>query len=236
MALATLADVKTHLGITGSTEDARLTAWLTAAIAAVTNACRGWDFESTTRTEYYQPDGHNLITRFRPISSITTIHEDPGAYWGDVAGAYAADTLLTAGTDYALRRDGNGINGEVARSGIIVRIGKRWAQINAPSGYRNTNYQLLTQALDPAIGAVKIVYVSGYTTVPADVTQAVCFEVDAMRQKAGNGGQQVSGESLGEYSYSLKGDAVGAQQYSYLQSAAAASLLQPYLAVARMVL
>lgn len=231
MALATLTDVKTHLGITGTDEDTRLTAWLAAAIAAVNNACQGVDFESSTRTEYYQPDGYQLITKHRPISSVTSVYEDPDAKWGDVAGSYGASTLLTEGEDYALVRDGSGLNGEIAKSGIIVRINRRWAQVNTPLAYPNTNYQLLTQAVQPSVGAVKLVYVAGYTTVPADVTTAVCFEVDAIRQKAGKGGQQVTSESLGEYSYSAKGDAMGIQAYGYLQSAAAAALLQPYLAL-----
>jgi len=203
---------------------------MNAAIAAVKNACQGVDFESTTRTEYYEPDGWNLITRYRPISSVTTVYEDANAAWGDESGAFAADTILVAGSDYALVRDGSGVNGEVAKSGIIRRIGTKWATAISPVAYRNTNYNNLTRAIVPAIGPVKLIYASGYTTCPADVTQAICAEVDMMRSMAGQGGQQMNSESLGEYSYTNAGMLRATQDFGYFLSPQAAVLMQPYMA------
>lgn len=232
MALAALSDVKAHLGLADdyTAEDTRLTAWLNAAIAGITAACSDWDFETTTRTEYYQPNGRILVLKKRPVQSITSVYEDHDARWGDGTSPYAAATLLTAGTDYALERDGSGLLGEVSRSGNLRRIGKPWAQAVSPIAYANTNYNNLVRAVVPAVGAVKVVYVSGYTTVPANVTTACCFEVDEMRLRAKRGGKIITSESLGEYSYSAQNIALANQPYGYFLSASTPTLLAPYLA------
>lgn len=227
MALATLTQVKLHLGISVTTYDTQLQFWLDAANNAVINYC-GNNFEQVTRTEYYSPDGNMLILQNRPVASITSIYENAGAYWGSATNPWTSDFLLAAGVDYALQTDAreDGL-GYTSRSGIVIRIGKQWARrypTTRPSGL--TNFNLSTPDL-PAQGAVKVVYVSGYTAAPAAVTQAVCWEVDAYRARAGKAGQQLTAESLGEYSYSL------AQQQPTtvgmgLMSQAAIDLLAPF--------
>lgn len=231
MALATLADVKLHLGIpTGTTTwDAQLTAWMNAAIAGIKAACIGWDFEQITRTEFYQPDGDILISRWKPIQSITSLYEDAGAAWGQASGAFAADTLLVEGEDYALVKDGSGVNGEVSRSGLVARIGRSWAQCTKPVSIAQTNVNAMMRRVIPALGSVKMVFVSGYTAVPADVTQAVCFEVDAMRSMKGKGGATVQSESLGEYSYSLANVDKASKPFGYFLSPSTGTLLAQYL-------
>lgn len=229
MPIATLTQVKLHLGIPDATTtyDSQLTQWMNAAINAVINYC-GCSFDQVTRTEYYQPDGNHLILQNRPVISITSIYENASAYWGSASNPWTSDFLLVAGTDYALQTDAreDGL-GYTSRSGIVIRIGKQWARrypTTRPLGL--TNFNLSTPDL-PAQGAVKVVYISGYTTIPAAVTQAVCWEVDAYRQRAGKAGQQMTAESLGEYSYSL------AQQLPTtvgmgLLSQAAIDLLAPF--------
>lgn len=229
MALATLAQLHLHFGIPDAvtTYDAQFNFWLANAINAVINYC-GNNFEQVTRTEYYSPDGNMLVLQNRPVVSITSIYENAGAYWGSASNPWTSDFLLVAGTDYALQTDAreDGL-GYTSRSGIVIRIGKQWARrypTTRPSGL--TNFNLSTPDL-PAQGAVKVTYVSGYTTVPAAVTQAVCWEVDAYRARAGKAGQQLTAESLGEYSYSL------AQQQPTtvgmgLMSQAAIDLLAPF--------
>lgn len=206
MALASLTDVKTHLGISGTTYDTQLTFWLNAALSAVINYC-GTSFETATRTEYYSPDGYIIRLRNGPVQSVTSVYEDASAAWNqNPDGAFGSDTLLVAGQDYALVED----QGEttlardfVSRSCLLRRLGKPWARRYPQSrtiGF--LNYQLSIPDL-PAIGAVKVVYISGYSTVPAAITQAVCWEVDAYRQRAGHSGGMMTQESLGEYSYQL---------------------------------
>lgn len=231
MALATLEQVKTHLGIAASNTalDAALTMWLAAAISAIKEACRGKILEEETRTEYYSPDGYNMILRGVPVQSITSIYEDTNGQYGQSADPFPASTLLTATTDYALVRDGNGLNGEVSRSGIVKRLGRPWPRRNTPSGYRSTNYQMLTRALVPVEGSVKITYVCGYDAVPADVTLAACFEVDMMKQMRDKGGNTLASEALGEYSYSLGSVDQAVKAGGFFLSPATATLLRPYL-------
>ncbi len=229
MAIATLAQVKTHLGISVTTYDTQLTQWLDAAISAVTNYC-GTSFEQATRTEYYQPDGYKLVLKNRPVISVTSVYENAGAYWGSADNPWTSDYLLTAGTDYALQTDAAELTatyGYTSRSGIIIRIGRRWARRYANNTTPGmSGYNLSVPDL-PAQGSVKVVYVSGYTTVPAAVTQAVLWEVDAYRSRAGKGGQQLTAESLGEYSYSMaQQDAAFAK--GGLLSSAAVQLLAPF--------
>jgi len=227
--LATLQQVKTHLNVQVSTYDTQLTQWLDAAISAVTNYC-GTSFEQATRTEYYQPDGYKLVLKNRPVISVTSVYENAGAYWGSADNPWTSDYLLTAGTDYALQTDAAELTatyGYTSRSGIIIRIGRRWARRYANNTTPGmSGYNLSVPDL-PAQGSVKVVYVSGYTTVPAAVTQAVLWEVDAYRSRAEKGGQQLTAESLGEYSYSMaQQDAAFAK--GGLLSSAAVQLLAPF--------
>lgn len=228
MALITLAEVKTHLGITHSDQDAALTMWMNAAIAAVKEACRGYLFEETTCTEFYTPENYTMILRHLPVQSITTLHEDSNGQYGQSADPFPATTLLSATTDYCLVKDGNGINGEVSKSGLVKRLGKMWPRRNTPSGYRSTNYNMLTRALIPIDGSVKVVYVAGFDATPDDVKLAIAFEVDMMRQMKGKGGMVLSGEALGEYSYSMASIDQAAKGAFFL-SPATATLLAPYL-------
>lgn len=231
MALATLAQVKLHLGIPDATTtyDTQITQWLNAAISAVINYC-GTSFESQARTEYYNPDGYKLILQNRPVISVTSVYEDAGAYWNQSADPFPASTLLTAGVDYALQTDAREVPatwGYTSRSGIIVRLGKQWARRFPTTRMGGLSTFNLSVPDMPAIGAVKVTYTSGYTTVPPAITQAVCWEVDAYRSRAGKGGQQLTAESLGEYSYSL------AQQEATpnsagLMSSVAMGLLAPF--------
>jgi hypothetical protein len=231
MALATLAQIKLHLGIPDATTtyDNQLTQWLNAAISAVINYC-GTSFESATRTEYYSPDGYNLILQNRPVISITSVYENAGAYWGQAASPWTSDYLLTAGVDYALKTDSRELTatyGYTSRSGVVVRLGKPWARrfpASRPGGM--SQYNLSVPDL-PAIGSVQVVYVSGYTTIPAAITQAVCWEVDAYRARAGKAGQMLTAESLGEYSYSLAQQAP-VKNAGGLLSEAARTMLSPF--------
>lgn len=229
MALATLANLKTYLGITVSTEDSRLQMMLDAAMAGIIQACIGYQFEQATFTEYYQPDGTILILKRRPVQSITSIYEDPSAAWGQASGAFGSDTLLTEGEDYALHKDGSGNNGEISRSGLVERIGRTWARVTKPVMISGTNSGSLLQKVVPALGAVKATYVAGYTTVPADVVLAVYAEVDMMRLMRKKGGGTVQSESLGEYSYSLANVDKASHPFGYFLSPQTATLLAPYL-------
>lgn len=73
MALVTLADTKSWLGITGTDEDTTLTALIAAASVAVSNYCNR-ELESATVTEDYEGTGSRMIFARRwPITSITSV-------------------------------------------------------------------------------------------------------------------------------------------------------------------
>lgn len=229
MSLCSLSQLKTHLSVSVTTYDTQLTQWLDAAISAVINYC-GTSFEQATRTEYYQPDGNKIVLQNRPVISITEVYENAAAYWGQATNPWTSDFLLTAGVDYALQTDAREVPatyGYISRSGIVIRIGRRWARRYAQNSSPGlSGYNLSVPDL-PAQGPVKIVYVSGYTNVPAAIMQAVCWEVDAYRARAGKGGQQLTAESLGEYSYSLA-QLEPVTNSSGLMSSAAIKLLAPF--------
>ena len=233
MAICDLATVKLNLGISGTTQDAVLTLWLNAAISAVINYC-GTSFESQLRTEYYQPDGWNLLLRNRPVISVTSVYEDTNGFWNQSATPFPAETLLTAGVDYALQEDAGELvatYGYISRSGIIRRLNRSWPRRYPRQLIPGWTTQNLSLPDYPSIGSVKVVYTSGYTTLPAAITQAVCFEVSAYKQRAKLGGANLTSESLGEYSYSL------GQQIPVivggLLSDAARNLLAPFTALGK---
>lgn len=259
MALATLSAIKTHLGISGSTEDTALSALIrqvteairsythrnlgdaissitAAASAVVTSLGHGLETGDTivvygsdctptidgsrvvTRltddtfsvpittsvagtagffarqfVEFHRGGGTSrLYLRETPVQSISSIYLDNAAYWGSADGAFAASTLLTDGTDYALVLDDS--RGQESRSGLIERINDAWPSIVVrPSG-------LLAGMPQPGLGNIKVTYVGGYRRLPGDIELAIARYVATIRNEAKAGGPLES-ESLDYYSY-----------------------------------
>jgi len=126
--------------------------------------------------------GSLLHLRKTPVRSITTLHEDREGYFGQVAGSFAAATLLVSGTDYYLALDEPGIS----------FAGNLWRR------YANWPTQL---------GSIKVVYVAGFTAAEL-ANRYSAFKWGALRtfadlwsrSKAMHGGQrsdQMSSESIG---------------------------------------
>lgn len=194
MSLTTISVIKTQLGISGTDEDAKLTQMLAQADALIKRYC-DLQFESATFTEFYSGNGsQTLVLNQRPVQSITTLHEDADGYFGDGTGAFSADDLLTAGEDYVLNRDTNSAT-EESRSGIVFRIGTVWHRPSARLA------GLLSTVPGLSMGNIKVVYVAGYATVPADVALACIQMVSMLRENSIVGGKQQ--ESYEDYSYTL---------------------------------
>lgn len=70
--LVTLANVKTYLGITDSTEDANLSALITQMSAAAESYCSR-KFSSTSYVDYIDGGSKVLLTRYYPLVSVTSI-------------------------------------------------------------------------------------------------------------------------------------------------------------------
>ena len=206
--------MKVALNISGTSEDTRIDLLLTAADRMIKQHV-GRDLESGTYgasgtaidgsigdSGYYSGDGTiNLILRQRPVTSVTSVYLDATGYFGDNPdGAFASGTLLVAGTDYVLRWDGTlpGAATRCSHVGIIKRIGGVW-----PEAWQYRRGSINPQAVDH-IGNIKVTYVAGYTTVPADLKYALALVVAKMRMSAIYGGQSPISESYEDYSYSLE--------------------------------
>lgn len=166
MALSTVAAVKTQAGIPQSDTSrdeqfASLLAGITAALKSDINR----DLEQQTYTEYYSGDGsQTLILRQYPVQSITSIYLDSDGYWGFGSGSFASATLLVEGTDYALKRSSSSIG---SGSGIVQRIGGNWPMPSRRVG------GFIADQVGIGVGNIKVVYVAGYATIPADLQMAV---------------------------------------------------------------
>lgn len=192
-------DVKTLLGIGSgdSSEDDKIDLLIAAASAAVEAFCHR-TFEATSYTEYADgPGWSDLILRHRPVNSVTSVQMDSNGFYGEAPNAFPAETTLTGGVDYVLPKDGN----SHSRSGLLKRIGG--------SGFAGGGRRF---GLRPArrgpvwpygTGNIKIVYNAGYANIPADIQQAVFTLLAWMRRSSPLGGGSITGETLGEYTYSL---------------------------------
>lgn len=225
MALATVANLKLLLGITGSGQDSLLTLVLNAAESSVRTwlqrgKARGafvsWP-ESGSDTMYLDGSGTaELVLPFRPVTTLTSVYLDVGGQYGTATGAFAATTLLTEGTDFVLKRDDGA---SVSASGILVRLGTSsvgtlgglglHAEFGA-IGPMPTLTAGRSVAWPRVRGCIKATWTAGFTSVPNDLSMAV-LQVAAFIKRTGPfGGQNpVLSESLRDYSYSVGTTALG---------------------------
>lgn len=195
MALTTQASVKLHLGITGTTEDTYLD-MLIEQVDQLIKSYVGQTIERQTVTEYHA--GNNtplLVTRQRPVASLTSVRVDAYGAYGQASDPFPAATLQTAGIDYALRIDRPD---GTSRSGIVQRLNGVW-----PAVFRRQS-GLLTPAIEPGQGNIKIVYVAGYLQVPKDLELAANTLIGSIRHNRRHGAGQMTSESYQGYSYSLQ--------------------------------
>ena len=194
--LVSISEVKTQLGITGTSEDDKLCQIIEQVTAVIEGYTRR-SFTSTTRTEYYMGNGtRELVLRHRPVTSITTIHEDEDGYWGAPDSVFGSSSLLTDGTDYALKID-NGSS--TSDSGIVYRLNGVWPATSVGG------HGLLAAGRENSLGPIKVVYVGGVSEVPADVKLAAIDLLASIRKRKDKGGP-VTSLSLDYYSYSIGGD------------------------------
>lgn len=194
MAIASVAEFKTHLGLTGTTDDAKYQAYLNQAEAIISKHT-GLIFTSAAATEFYLGTGTNaLILRRRPVTSISSVYVDDAGYFGFASGAFASSTLLTSGTDYALQIETSGSS----ITGILYRIGSVWPNVTLSSSGD------LVGGPMPGIGNIKITYTAGYSTTPSDLKLAGMSMARLIMLTAAHGGRSLASESLEYYSYTLK--------------------------------
>lgn len=145
----------------------------------------GEEIKVTSSGVYVSPgsvSGTVLALRNIPVRSITSIYEDDDGYFGDGPSAFAAGSLLTAGSDYYLSREKAGISW----TGHVYRIATGWCSVP---------------------GSIKVTYVAGLTDAELDgdyspVRWAVLRTFGDLwaRAKSLQGGQRMDGmtsESIG---------------------------------------
>lgn len=143
MGLVTLSDVKAALGVSGSDQDAKITALLDP-VSGLVERLAGRSFTQATHTEYDDGGGFHLFVSVRPIASITSITDRRS---GDVI----------ASSEYDFDAD----------EGSIIRLpyGAIWDRAPDPSAFLDGNPTQERRRW-------KIVYVGGPATVPDDVKLA----------------------------------------------------------------
>lgn len=198
MALTSLSALKTHLGITGSTQDDFLSQLLEAVESAFLKLVDRI-IEETTETFYLDGNNSAVITLPEyPVSSVSDVRVDPQGFYGQGASAFAASTALTAGVDYCLVKDSSTGTAEVGR---LFRIGNVW-----PGRWEHRE-GLLTPLQKRGAGNIKVTATFGYSTVPADIALAI-WQVVAQLRSARKYGRPVDSERFEDYSYHLEADAL----------------------------
>lgn len=191
--LTTLQQYKKSANITTTAEDTRLDILINAVLAAVESYCDR-NIISRTYTEYYSGNGRAFIVlNQRPVTSITSIYLDDNGFWGATSGGFSTSNLLTAGTDYALYID---TPEGYSASGMVYSRKGYW---DVPTAY---SPGLISPSYGPMNGNIKVTYVAGYLTLPADLQLAVNLSVSRIRNSTIYG-QMVKEESYEEYAYKL---------------------------------
>jgi hypothetical protein len=221
MALSTIAAVKTLLGIGNTDQDALLTQLLTAADAAVKTYIRrgkartafaNWP-ETGADTAFLSGHGkQDLILPYWPVTAVASVYLDPTGYFGDGSGAFAAGTLLSAGSDYVLVRD----DGSASVSGRLRKLSGPGSMVFDDHGWWPPSGSSGPLALNgytkpvwtAGAGNIKVTFTAGYASVPADLADAVnqlCVFRYANRKSAG----PMQSEGLGDYHYALASQSLG---------------------------
>jgi hypothetical protein len=206
MAIISTATVKTLLGLSGTSEDSKLDLLCGYADRAIKEYL-GIDIESTSYpgaatngkgdSGFYSGNGsRHLVLRQWPVTAITSVYLDAGGYFGHGTDAFASATLLTVGTDYAIRWDTYEGGAKASRCAILEKLNGTWPQSR---WYKPGSILLDPQ---PAQGNIKIAYTAGFATVPGAITQAAALLVSHWRRVQQAGGF-VTSESQGAYSYSV---------------------------------
>lgn len=197
MALTTRDTIKTLLGINDESLDAVIDLMISQADAII-NGYLQRKIEQASYTEYYSGTGDKvLLLNQAPVQSITSIHLDADGYYGEGTDAFPDSSELVEGTDFVLRKD-HATNAEVSKSGILYHTGKGW-----PRPASRLQGQL-TSSPGLGLGNIKVVYIAGWETVPADIQFAANKLVTSMVKSMDSGGRLES-ESIEDYSYTLAG-------------------------------
>lgn len=186
MALFTVDELKTYLGLSGTGDDAYLAQLVSGVNSSVLKYLRRSIEAAEDTTEYHSGNGRNrLYLKNRPITAITGVWVDHKGYFGQAPDAFdVVDTLLVQGVDYVVESTSQ----DEANQSCLIKLSAAFEGGGSVWG--------------SGIGNIKVTYDHGYASVPADLKLA-CFMICAAVRSARKAGLQYSSESLGSYSYSL---------------------------------
>lgn len=197
MALTTKENIKLLLGISDTSKDALLDYLITQADVIIENYLDR-KIEQATYTEFYSGSGtERLFLNNYPVTSITSIHLDNRGYFGDGPDSFAADTLLTEGSDYVLNKD-DASETAVSRSGEVFRIKGIWDRPHIRKRGQ------LCSAPASGKGNIKVVYVGGFAVVPKDLEHCANRVVVSIYNSR-TLSSVIASESFEDYSYNLAG-------------------------------
>ncbi len=167
MAISNREKVKNFIGITTNKEDAFLDQLVPAVDAVIKHSLRR-DIEQQVYTEYYNGNGTRvLVLNEYPVltSAAVSVWWDDLGYWGQAPGSFdPVASLLTQGMDYAVVLD-------LANSKAAPKL----YRINGVWQCRyETKRGMLTSALKPGAGNIKVTYTAGYPPggIPQDLQMA----------------------------------------------------------------
>lgn len=154
-----LTNVKTQLGISGTSQDTYLGA-IISSVETNINTYLGFDPTETEIVEFIDTRGTaQIYLRRSPITSVDAVYENPMAYYGSpVEDAFEADSLLVDGVDYVWVKDHINCN-------ALLRLKQVWPLL---WGRQPT---ALSSSIIPCPGCVKV----EYTVDPTDML-TVCAE------------------------------------------------------------
>ncbi len=210
MALTTLASVQLVPGL-GSTNSLLTPAYLQQLVDAADSGIKlflKWKVEQATYVHYFSGKNETqLVLRVPWAVSITNLWVDANGNFGQTSGAFGSGTLLASGTNYALEMDTELADGTpVSERSLVQMLG------GGPLGtwpwpwWGGLNRGKLAGSPGPTWplgrGNIKVEYVAGFETVPADLQYAANMLVaDMVRNQPS--GTPLNNESLGAYSYGV---------------------------------
>lgn len=141
VALITLAQAKTHLKISGSTEDTLLEEMINRS-GQVCASYAGRNFKSAQRTEYYDGNGKSKIELMNfPVTAITSVNIDPLRLW-------SSSTALDVSTDLIL--DGQAGILQISNGRFIFTKGLGNIRVIYTAGYKDSVDNLVPWDLQEA--------------------------------------------------------------------------------------
>jgi hypothetical protein len=185
MPLVTMPEVKAYLGITDTTQDVKLQLILESLDTWLKEEFKSFGLlaeKTCSITEYQDGPGiDRLITRYRPIISVASVHVSDNQVWDA--------TTLIAASDYRITNS-TGIIRLVsqATSFYVFPYNQPYGSLIFPRGVQN----------------IRIIYNAGFDPTPADIRLSLLTVIGKHHAEISDASfGAFSSERLGDYSYTL---------------------------------